>query len=273
MPGRIGGGTAPVADKDVARTFAESDLSLIHDGTVVSGESVGLSDSGPSESLNSDADFSGNSEVGITITPSVDLSGITITATDYSGAQTFDSGVRIERLSDNTVVDSDTAAIDPGETRTLTGATLSSGTEYAVYLKDPGTKDSGYDSSVDLPVSNDEFEVTRGWYDSGTKANHTAIDFIESENTQTSGSVYVEWPNPADVFGWDVATFTDTKDGETVEVYVEEAQGSPDWTEVAGPISRGDSIPADPANNVRFRADLSRSSTANNPTLDSLARR
>jgi len=101
----------------------------------------------------------------------------------------------------------------------------------------------------------------------------TYVDNVDVSEQTTSGTAYVEWPMPADVFGWDVATFTRTLDAETVDVYVEEAQGSPGWTEIAGPIARGDSLPADPANNIRFRVELSRSTTSNHPTLDSLARR
>jgi hypothetical protein len=75
------------------------------------------------------------------------------------------------------------------------------------------------------------------------------------------------------VYAWDTAVFQRTLDGATVDIYVEEAQGSPGWTEIAGPIKRGDAIPADPANNIRFRIDYSRPSTSDVPRLDAVYRR
>lgn len=89
----------------------------------------------------------------------------------------------------------------------------------------------------------------------------------------TSGEVTVEWPYPPDVYGWDTVLFKRDLANEAVDVYVQEAQGSPGWTDVTGAASRGDAIPADPANNVRYRVVFSRADRANNPTLDAIYRR
>lgn len=108
----------------------------------------------------------------------------------------------------------------------------------------------------------------------GSSATVYWDDVAEYSGDETSGSVYVEWPTPTDIYAWDRASFTRTLDSESVDVYVEESSdGGSTWTEIAGPIERGDKIPADPSNEARFRVDFSRASTANNPTLDSIARR
>lgn len=88
--------------------------------------------------------------------------------------------------------------------------------------------------------------------------------------TITSGTAYVEWPYPNDVYDWGSIFFEEFLDGETLDVYVEEYSGS--WTEIAGPVSNGDGIPANPTNNVRFRIEISRASTGNNPVLKQIKR-
>jgi hypothetical protein len=112
---------------------------------------------------------------------------------------------------------------------------------------------------------------------SGPERNLYVDDLLVAESESDpplSGTTYVEWPEPADVYRWDAATFQRTEDGETVSVYIEEStDGGDTWTEIAGPISRGQDITADPASEVRFRVELSRSDTANSPSLDAIYRR
>lgn len=116
-----------------------------------------------------------------------------------------------------------------------------------------------------------ELRFTGSTFNSGASRSFY-IDTIEVGH-DTGATAWVEWGIPTDIYAWDAASFQQTLDGESVSIYVEEAQGSPGWTEVAGPIARGDSIPADPANNVRFRIELSRSNTANKPSVDAIYRR
>lgn len=87
-----------------------------------------------------------------------------------------------------------------------------------------------------------------------------------------NGSVTVEWPTPEDVYRWDAGTYSASSDGETVAVYVEENDGS-GWTQIAGPIDRGQTITAAPSSQMRYRIELSRSDERNNPTLDAIYRR
>ncbi|MFB6302768.1 MAG: hypothetical protein ABEH78_07915 [Haloferacaceae archaeon] len=116
------------------------------------------------------------------------------------------------------------------------------------------------------------------WYRNSADSasnSYTYVDLVQTGtgSVATSTTTYLEWPYPpdGDVYSWGSAYFTRTLDNEVVDVYIEENQSS-GWTEVAGPISRGDSIPADPANNVRYRVSINRNDTTALPTLDSAVR-
>jgi hypothetical protein len=266
----------PVADKDLAETFTESDLTLSHNSTEVNSESVELgTEPGDTATITSSPSSSGDNvtESGVRITPSVEITGLSIDVVSDFQTEATD-GYKIERVSDGTIVEEDTTAIASGGSFSVS-ATLAAGTEYAVYLYDSaGDMDYGADGDVDNPST--DFDVNGGWLDSGEDAfgNYNSLASITADQVPaTSGTAYVEWSYPPDVYAWDVGVFQATLDGETVQVYVEEAQGSPGWTEIAGPIQRGDSLPADPSNNVRYRVEFSRSDVANNPHLDAIYRR
>jgi len=87
-----------------------------------------------------------------------------------------------------------------------------------------------------------------------------------------SGELAVGWDSgvPKDIDSWDLATFQRTFDGETVTVDVEDADGNVLASDI-GPNFDISSI--DTGADVTLRANLSRSNTANNPTLDYVARR
>jgi hypothetical protein len=91
----------------------------------------------------------------------------------------------------------------------------------------------------------------------------------------TSGTVTVEWSHPQYIYDWDRATFQHVANGGSIDVYVEaSSDGGSTWTEVAGPISRGDAIPAAGDDEVRLRVDFSRpSSSDTSPSLEALYRR
>jgi hypothetical protein len=95
----------------------------------------------------------------------------------------------------------------------------------------------------------------------------------------SSGTAILEWPNPSDIYEWDVVTFTRTLNNETVDVFV--AYSSDDgstWTRTnsGNPITRNYSLEADAKItadvDVRIEAELSRTDRSNNPTLDSAYR-
>jgi hypothetical protein len=268
---------APTTDRkstklDSAETFAESDVTVSTTDAAVASESVGIR-----ENYGYDLTAGGNlqtniNEAGAIIVPSVPLK--TITGKSFSQNQTFDSA-RLVDDSDGSVLDESTNNVSGGESVTLDASGAVVGDRYRFILYDSNGQDVDYTdtSPGNLPTGPEvAFDIVDGWGDQ-TRTRPWGWDTIDVEAGIPSGTAYVEWPTPNDVYAWDTATFQRTVDSETVDVYVEEAQGSPGWTEVAGPISRGDAIPADPANNVRYRIEFSRSDISNNPTLDAIYRR
>jgi hypothetical protein len=87
------------------------------------------------------------------------------------------------------------------------------------------------------------------------------------------GEVTVEWPMPPDVYGWDTVLFERDVAGDgAVDVYVQEYAGGT-WSDIAGPVRRGDAIPADPSNNVRYRVEITTPTASDRAILRSIYRR
>lgn len=106
------------------------------------------------------------------------------------------------------------------------------------------------------------------------RSNFDRSGSIAVEAPAFSGQATIEWTYPNDVIEWDVAAFQTSPDGETVEVYIQEStDGGSTWTEIQGPIIRGQKIQAGPESRVRYRVELSRSDLSNNPTFDAAYRR
>ncbi|WP_251327923.1 hypothetical protein [Haloplanus pelagicus] len=282
MVERIGSRSTPAALKDVARTFGESDVTVSTDATRVANGSVELVDTSTS-TVSRPADGTSTTSStgkGVVVVPSSDLSSIEVTvSSNVSGGE----GVRVTDSDANTL-DSVSGSYNGNETVTL-NASLSAESKYYVAVDGPDGWEAGTNENVSYPYESKWLDMVSGVdtvesWDGGSEDDTVAysIESITATNDSvTSGSVTVEFGTPGtpppDAVGWDVAYMTRTLNGETVEIYVQEAQGSPGWTDVAGPIRRGDSIPADPENDVRFRVKFSRSDTSSNPTLDSILRR
>lgn len=155
----------------------------------------------------------------------------------------------------------------------ITG-TLTGGNEY-------GALADGEGATYDMPGGTNTYNSTTitgydlvDWYENADwdSAYSRNINYVGLG--ETSASVTIEWPYPSDVYSWDTATYQRTLDNEGVDVYVEESSdGGSTWTEIAGPISRGQDITADSNNECRFRVDISRSSTANEPSIDAIYQR
>lgn len=266
-----GGGSQPIAQKDAAETFAEPDVTVTHSSeTETVGESISLFDG--TETASRDADDSSESTVsqkrGLRFKPTVEANELTLTrSANQSGA----TDIRIiERSTDTTVA----TATKPSSNaqKTITGLSLSAGTEYYVELwNSSGGYSSGYDSAPAFPYTSPggRVEILGGSAGGADATDAYAIVDLQLNIQAPSGSAIVEWADPTDIFRWDAATFTRTADGETVEVFIEDQNGN----ELAGPIERGDEIPATPDENPRFRIDISRADVANNPKLDSIHRR
>jgi len=117
----------------------------------------------------------------------------------------------------------------------------------------------------------DSFKLFNETQNSGTTRAVYFDDGLEG-STVTSGDALVEWDSavPADIKAYDLATFQRTLDGETVTIDVEDGNGNILFSDIG---QNFDISTVDTAKEVKLRANLSRSDTANNPTVDYLARR
>lgn len=277
MPSRIGVSGSKAAKTDKAETFVESVVLTGHSSTRIAPSTGGTTATREAD----DGTFSGtNGGGGVQISPNTDLLGVSVTVSANSG--TFET-IEVQRDSDGEIIGRASGSWSPGDVATVP-APMDSGTKYNVFADRGVDETYGYYGSATFPYSSGDVDITAG-YSNGVSDSYvvafsdvTAIvadgepAHIELDGDATSGTVHVEWPDPQDIYAWDTALFQTSPDNETIDVYVEEYQGG-SWTEIAGPISRGDSIGADPSNNVRYRAELSRTDTANNPTLDAIYRR
>jgi hypothetical protein len=136
-----------------------------------------------------------------------------------------------------------------------------------------GTTISSGVSFTDSPDSIDtlQFRITN-WYDVDQTIYLYFDDLIAYTGDAKSGDALIEWDSgsPSDIDSWDLATFQRTLSSETVTVDVEDSNG----TVLKSDISKDTDI-SDIATStdVRLRANLSRTDTANNPAVDYLARR
>ena len=243
---------------DSAETFAESDVTLTHDKTVLDSEEVQIS--GPATSSEKTGtvswSWSGSTsnDAGILFQPDVDCGGV-----KFKTGPNTSATITLYRQSDGTNLGS--ASVGTSSVGAI-GASLSAGTEYRL---SHGSTTHDYGGSPDQSAT--DITVTDGWYNGGRDSNNLrSITDIVGTAEPNSGTAYVEWAYPSKVYDWGAAFFETVLDSATVDVYVEEDQ-SGSWTEIAGPISNGDTIPADPSNNVRFRIEFSRPSNAENPRL------
>lgn len=262
-----------LADKDRAETFDESDVSL--SGNVSpTGGSLGIENQ--NETLTRTADdttTSNDGRYGVTINPNQEISRLEFepseNAADVTTAYIRESGAGADLA---------TASLSDGKfTFDLLDSRLQAGTDYHLHVDAGGaTYSLGIKSGQAYPVGGSILDILAGHSPStGTVSDNAYnVQNIYAEVLRSSASATVGWPQPEDVYAWDRATFKRTTPGSTsVEVFVEEEQ-SGGWVEVAGPLSRGDAIPASSENRVRFRVEFDRTGEpGQNPTLDSIYRR
>ena len=253
-----------------AETFEEPDLTLTHTNSEVASESVQIAgtitgstadpeDPGPST-------YSATDPRGLVINPNRTLTGVeTQVNADVSGVTTLS----LVSDSDGSLIAS--KSISGSGTYSITADTpLEPGARYRVLVDADGasyTHIHGTDNTA--PASSSDVDIVSGWNTYGETSRTTSLNYVTALYGVSSGTAYIERPYPPGVHSWDAATFQATPDGETVEVFVEEStDGGTTWDEIQGPISRGDQIDAPPSAAVRFRVELSREDTSNNPTLD-----
>jgi len=152
---------------------------------------------------------------------------------------------------------------------------LQAGETYNLVVDSDGSEYyRGYIDSTSS-TSGDDIDIIGGASgNSSTDSQMSNIGSVETRREPTEATATIEWPHPADIYRWDSVLFQRAEDGETVSVDVQEsADGGSTWDTIATDVNRGQEITADPANEVRFKMNLSRSDTANNPTLDAAYRR
>jgi sugar lactone lactonase YvrE len=101
-----------------------------------------------------------------------------------------------------------------------------------------------------------------------TGQNQTVIEY--NADPGTTGDVRVDWSAPVDIVSWDIATFQESPDGETITYDIIQQDG----TVLKNNISPGEDV-SDIANdkNVAIKINFSRTNSSNSPKCDYLARR
>lgn len=272
MPEYPGGNQLPIAKKDIAETFSESDVTVDVNGTIIGSGQIEL---GPSDlSLGDDTDYEPTSQKrGVIINPNQELTGLVAYPGNFGGG--VSGTAYLIKHSDGSVLETVSHSDDTSGSISFS-STLSVDTDYRlVWDFDGSSENMGYNNSPDFPYEGGAFDVPASVEGSATSTNWRWMwERIEAGDVKV-GTATVEWPEPDDVFRWDSATWQATKDGETVKIDVQEStDGGSTWTTIATDIQRGQDISnADPSGRVRLVANLERADTSNNPTVDAVARR
>lgn len=314
----------PIAEKNVAETFAESGVTLSHSSTAVASNSLVLDGDGrinnttlvddleDGDKTTANADW-GSWDTEFTIQGTTTISG-SYTAEIYSSnGNVFDAqlprssnaavSVKLDMMADNQGSNtSDEFSVNVhGPNGRIAGvwfkdggavilqtfsqtqilSSWSANTVYSVEIVLDYETETAY-GTVDGTTVSDSFENSNtemshlvcqnDTNNTGITRNAYYDNVYEGYYAPNSGQTFVEWSQPNDVYRWDAATFQRTLDSETVQVDIQEDDGT-GWTTIATDISRGQEITADPTSQVRYKVSLSRSNSNNNPTLDAIARR
>jgi hypothetical protein len=208
--------------------------------------------------------------VGIKFVPQYDTNSVTIT-TDSDN----DSGLQlyVTDTSGNVLAQD---ASSPGASTQLT-ASLSAGTGYYAVVDNGGSSyNFGAASSPTFPYTSDAVNITKGvinntyeWTDTAPAIQEVSLPTGYSDSIVQS----IEFADPTPVGRWETASFQADEDTETVEVYVEtdDGNGWSDWQ--SDPIASGTNLSSiSPDSRVRFRVEISRSDSSNNPRLLLLSR-
>lgn len=131
-----------------------------------------------------------------------------------------------------------------------------------------GTSHGSY-AFADSPSNFGELEIRNAPYDSGN-TNSIEYDNIEERTQPYTGDCVIEWPSPADVESWDLATYQKAIDSEAVEVDVEDGAGNVLFSDIS---QNFDISTVDASKDVRLRARFTRDSLTNDPRLGYAARR
>ena len=262
---------------DYAESFAESNLTVSHFNTRVNNEQIELEPASSTGTLQPNDSTHSNGydhKKGAWFRPKTDgwegvrINSVMGTDSEWTTLYLLDAAGNV--LAEKSVSPYNT----PHEITAKTP--LEAGVDYAVAV-DAGTSNwwsnfRDVSGNETYPYENTDFTIFAG-YSNGGQSSDWLWELMDLElyNGPYNGEATVQWDYP-DVFGWDKLTYQALRENETVDVYVEEYDGS-SWVEAAGPMSRGDEIPTTADRNMRFRVEFFRESTANAPILESIARR
>jgi hypothetical protein len=268
----------PIRVTEEAATFTESNVTVTNNGTEVSGGSISLSErnAGSTATRASDSGTrTDNSAVGLVFLPNTDLDGIDC---EISANTTGATRSRVV-LNDGseTVLDTvDISALSPGD-RYIHAVALSSGVSFRVVLDNKGSNfDGGVNRSTSPPIPSADIDITDGCFAlSGNQSPSVRgikeiTGLLSVKNNSGDAVIAFDSGAPADIESYDLATFQRTLDSETLTVDVEDGTG----TVLFSDIDRNFDISGiDTSTDIRFRANLSRNDSTNDPSLDFVARR
>lgn len=268
----------PVRVTEEASTFAENNITLTNNKTKVKNGSVELGGVSSTVTRPDDTDTTSTSQSkGIVINPNTGVTEITVKiSSNTSGVQ----DVSVTDSNGDNLLAQKTQGYTAGETVTF-DVSLNSGTDYNIVCSNDGDSyTAGRNNNASTPYTSTNCDIVSGT--SGALPSEGGpFDASDTLNTiksveaiggdATTGDVLVSFDSGTeDIEQYDLATFQRTLDGETVTVDVEDSNGNV--------LKSNISQDADISNiatltDVQLRANLSRSNTANNPTVDYLARR
>jgi len=269
----LGGDSRYITDYVAAQSFEEPDIQTDLFGTQITDGSVGLSDLPLVLNL-PDAEYDNvtSSWAGIVVEPKRELSGMTLTTYAGNGNDATEAHV-VRQSDDEEIYYEDGLSVGPGESHTFE-ATLSPDDTYEVGFRNPNDWEA-VRHATEAPFEASEFNVIDG------------INLIYSTGVASAAPQDINIPlalvslDPAvseDVHEWDMATFSVTEDGATVDVFVAYSDdGGSTWTRANGgdPIDRNYLLAADtaisPSDSVRMEAEISREDPNDSPALDSVA--
>lgn len=260
----------PAYATDEAETFTESDVTITHNKTEVSNGHIELGNKPTGNLTTRPADNNTSTPTeywGFVINPNKALEGLEFEkSANVSGAD----HVKLMDINENLL---DTTTLTSGRGQVY--ADMSSGTEYILLLGNNGSSyTAGREDTGGYPYTGTDLDLTSGYIDDGTGSKYSSSEFnfqnIEGIVATTSGDATIDWAGPSDIASWDLATFQRTVDGETVTIDVVDSAGTVLFSDIP---QNFDISTVAVSTDVRLVVNLSRASTANNPSLDYAARR
>jgi hypothetical protein len=269
----------PVSATQEVVTFGESNVNINQNKTEIASESIHLGTKLGDTTTTTGDDTSGSTDYGsgVEINPNKDLYGVEVEISSNTGVA---QEVFITDSSEN-ILESKTGSFSSGETVQLE-TSLSSGTNYYVGIYNDGNNYTyGLYDSPSFNYSGADLDVTNGafYMHPNDGANPNVGDYSRYsivnvtglvKATSGDGLVYYNDEVPDDIENWDLVTFQKEADGETVTIDVEDDSGNTLYSDI-GP--NFDISTVSSSDGIRFRVNLSRNSTGNNPRCTYLARR